>query len=768
MWNQQHCCAWKNARIDETVNTRPSTIYLFVIAMIALALRSARADDALGFETNIRPILQTRCMGCHNPEKLKGNLDMTTYDSLLAGSSSGKIVNPGKPDESPLLGVIMHTREPRMPPSGSKIPDAEILAIRTWIQQGCRKTPEGAAVAVADGPTAQPMERAALGDVSNQLPLAWPLSDITEAERPDAVTSIAAHPGAPVIAIAGQQQVLIYHLPTQKLLGALPTWPGFPNQVRFSNDGRLLFAAGGVAARSGFVRAWSVAGGDQILHIDQESESVRAADIDVDCRWCAFGGPSGIVQIQDLATNKIVHRLEKHTDWITDICFSPDGLLLATADRAGAVFIWEAESHNLMHALPTHPAAVTSLAWRGDSNLLATACEDGRVRTYEPDNGSEVKSWVSSSEGTMCVRWSHDGRLVTASRDRLVKTWNADFAPARSIPAFADIALACTFDSSDQRIVASDYDGIVSIFDSATGALIGQLDANPPSLEQQIQLASQRHDESAQQAEADRKASEAAKAALDAANKALATSSQTLASKALELKRLRAAELREQLGRLRDQLAQLKRTHQPIYDDAAVADQSIVQATAALANARSTLAAIDTANSATETQRKSTNDQIAALNATQQTTQSQLQAAKAAHAHLVGAVDGIQSQLTALPDNAGLKSALDDAARARDRMSTEVESLQTQLVAVADNINQSTTVLATLQSQDSEATKARIQAVQQVSDLEAQVEKLMADAETRKTQRTEAKNQETAIETQITAQREAYRAIIAEVAEAFQ
>lgn len=736
--------------------------------MIALALRSARADDALGFETNIRPILQTRCMGCHNPEKLKGNLDLTTYENLLVGSSSGKIVIPGKPDESPLLGVIMHTREPRMPPSGSKVPDAEIEAIRQWIAQGCRKTPEGAAVAVADEPTAQPMERSSLGDVSNQLPLAWPLSDITEAERPDAVTSIASHPGAPVIAIAGQQQVLIYHHPTQKLLGALPTRPGFPNQVRFSNDGRLLLASGGVAAKSGFVRAWRVAGGDQILHIAHDSESIRTADIDAECRWCAYGGPSGIVHVRDLTTNKIVHRFEKHTDWITDLCFSPDGLLLATADRAGAVLIWEAESHNLMHALPTHPAAVTALAWRPDSNLLATACEDGRIRAYEPDNGAEIKSWVASSEGTLCVRWSQDGRLVTASRDRLVKTWNADFTPGKSFPAFADIPLACTFDHSGERIVASDYDGIVSIFDAAAGTRIGQLDANPPSLEQQMQLASKRHEEAASQADAHRKAAEAAKAALDAANAALAQSSQTLANEALELKRLRAAELREQLDQLRHQLTQLKRTHQPIYDESAASNQSISEARSALANARTTLAAIDTASAAAETQRKTTNDQIAALNATQQLTQSQLQAAKDAHAHLVGAVDGIQSQLAALPDNQGLKSALDDATRAKDRMSAEIETIQTQLAAVANDIKQSTTLLATLQSQDAEAAKTRELSIQQISDLETRLEQLTAEAETRNTQMTEAASQEAAIQAQITTQEAAYRSIVAEVEQAFQ
>src|SRR5208282_5623324 len=66
---------------------------------------NGKADPAAVefFERNVRPILATRCQGCHGPAKQKGGLRLDARAAVLAGGSTGPAVVPGKPKESLLV-----------------------------------------------------------------------------------------------------------------------------------------------------------------------------------------------------------------------------------------------------------------------------------------------------------------------------------------------------------------------------------------------------------------------------------------------------------------------------------------------------------------------------------------------------------------------------------------------------------------------------------------------------------------------------------------
>ncbi|WP_410962396.1 c-type cytochrome domain-containing protein, partial [Salmonella sp. SAL4355] len=47
-------------------------------------------------------ILKAECFACHNEEKKKGGLVLTSREFLLKGNDDGIVVAPGKPDSSRL------------------------------------------------------------------------------------------------------------------------------------------------------------------------------------------------------------------------------------------------------------------------------------------------------------------------------------------------------------------------------------------------------------------------------------------------------------------------------------------------------------------------------------------------------------------------------------------------------------------------------------------------------------------------------------------
>ena len=92
-------------------------------------------DKALVYADIVQPIFDNKCVGCHNPSKIKGGLLMNTKENLLAGGDSGSILDSTKQGEAPLFLQRLHLPledEDHMPPKGKVQPTAEELALLEW------------------------------------------------------------------------------------------------------------------------------------------------------------------------------------------------------------------------------------------------------------------------------------------------------------------------------------------------------------------------------------------------------------------------------------------------------------------------------------------------------------------------------------------------------------------------------------------------------------------------------------------------------------
>ena len=60
------------------------------------------------FVDDIQPIFKEHCLGCHNPDKKKADLDLTTVQGVQIGSGGGEAVKAGVPDTSVLYMAMNH------------------------------------------------------------------------------------------------------------------------------------------------------------------------------------------------------------------------------------------------------------------------------------------------------------------------------------------------------------------------------------------------------------------------------------------------------------------------------------------------------------------------------------------------------------------------------------------------------------------------------------------------------------------------------------
>ncbi len=196
--------------------------------------------------------------------------------------------------------------------------------------------------------------------------------------RPAAIAALAASPWSPLVAIGGQRQIVLYNTDSSELAGVLPFPEGIPYSLRFSRSGKLLLAGGGHSGGQGpcrrLRRPTAASGWRKWATSWTPSSPPTSTPARRSSRWAVRKSWCGS---STSPTAPSAVEIRKHTDWITALEFSPDGVLLATADRAGGVFVWEAGTDREFQALEGHKAAVTAMSWRDDSNVLATAGEDG-------------------------------------------------------------------------------------------------------------------------------------------------------------------------------------------------------------------------------------------------------------------------------------------------------------------------------------------------------------------------------------------------------
>lgn len=497
---------------------------MFSLAAIFLGgpARSAdpkKATAKVTYDDHVKPLLADKCFACHNPDKKSGGLVLNSYTRVMEGSSSGVIVKPGDPETSSLYMVVAHKSEPFMPPRSAKMPDAFAMTLHRWIAGGCLENSGSKATIVNKPKIDIGLTTVTKGKPAGPPPMptkSLPLEPIVKTAKANAVLALASSPWAPLVAVGGQKQVLLYNSDNFDLIGVLPFPEGTPHVLKFSRNGSLLLAGGGRGGHSGRVVVWSVLSGERIFAVGEETDCVLAADISPDQTQIALGGPGKMLRIYSTKDGKALYEIKKHTDWITSMEYSPDGVLLATADRNGGMFIWEAYTGREYFALRGHTASITEVSWRADSNLVASTSEDSSVRLYEMENGNQVRTWNTGGGGGQGIAYCKDGRLVTATRDRTVKLWDGNGALQRAFAAMPDVALRAVFTHDGARVIGTDWTGQVIAWDAKDGKQVGLLLANPPSIVEQ--LANAQKELVARQTARDA-AVAAAKASLDALQK---------------------------------------------------------------------------------------------------------------------------------------------------------------------------------------------------------------------------------------------------------
>lgn len=385
-------------------------------------------------------VLQKYCAGCHNADDAEGGLSVETFAAMQKGGENGPLFLPGDAKSSRMIRLLTGAAEPRMPPEDNERPNDDELQLLRDWIDAGARGPEGA--------EPKPMLRT---------------PKIKSRSERTAINAAAASLDGSRIALAGFQQTRIVEPAGGKLLHTLTEGiPGKVNSVRFSKDGRLLVTASGVTGLTGVAQLWDAESGKLLRIFEGHRDVLFAAVLSPDQTLLATGSYDRKIILWDVSSGKQLRMLDGHNDAVYDLDFNADGTVLASASGDETVKLWRVADGLRLDTLGQPQGEQYVVRFSPDDSSVVAGGVDNRIRVWrfvsrEKRQINPLRYARFAHEGPIvALAFSHDGtRLLSAAEDRSLKAWETDqYTQLRNYPTQPDLVTGLAVADDRQFLVA--------------------------------------------------------------------------------------------------------------------------------------------------------------------------------------------------------------------------------------------------------------------------------------------------------------------------
>jgi WD40 repeat protein len=228
------------------------------------------------------------------------------------------------------------------------------------------------------------------------------------------VGGVAFSPDGKLVASASEDQTArVWRLPRGEPVQVLREPTGPVASISFSDDGGALVTGGG----EGTARVWSTRNWREraVLGPTDSGALVLRASLSGDGRFVATLDLDGTARIWRSDGGAPIRTLKN----VATLAFSPNGEQLLVAGGEATVRILRPSDGAEIGLLRGHTDVVNSARFNLEGDLIVTAGQDGTARVWQAATNGTVAVLTPSASPVVDAMLAADGRLVTASSDRV-------------------------------------------------------------------------------------------------------------------------------------------------------------------------------------------------------------------------------------------------------------------------------------------------------------------------------------------------------------
>lgn len=98
----------------------------------------ASGNEKVSFTNDIAPFMVNLCVGCHSGNNPRGGLSLATFEGLMKGGASGRVILPGNLEGSRLWRLVGGLELPRMPQGQARITRTNYENLKVWLEEGAK------------------------------------------------------------------------------------------------------------------------------------------------------------------------------------------------------------------------------------------------------------------------------------------------------------------------------------------------------------------------------------------------------------------------------------------------------------------------------------------------------------------------------------------------------------------------------------------------------------------------------------------------------